>query len=103
MEVLTPQKIKQPQTYTIAELWVGLHQQCPDVAPKRTQFYEWLKHCWCAVPQPKGGIKTPALFTEVDLNRLTRFAQLKQLKGSLKAAQEALLSEIQNSPELYGG
>lgn len=88
--------------FSIQELWAELKNVCPN-APSRSQFYEWLKASWCIKPQPKGGIKKPALFTEVDLNRLIRFAQLKQLTGSLKASQEALLTEIQNNPELYGG
>jgi hypothetical protein len=88
--------------FSIQELWAELKNVCPN-APSRSQFYEWLKASWCIKPQPRGGIKQPALFTEADLNRLIRFAQLKQLTGSLKASQEALLTEIQNNPELYGG
>lgn len=86
--------------FSIQELWAELKNVCPN-APSRTQFYQWLKATWCIDPQPRGGIKQAALFTEKHLNRLIRFAQFKQVQGTLKAAQEALLEEMKQNPEHY--
>lgn len=100
MEVLTPERIMQPKSFSLPELWLELKSHCP-VAPSRSQFYEWLRHTWCNSPQPRGGIKNERKYERQHLNRLIRFAELKREYGTLKAAQEALLAEMEQKPEHY--
>jgi hypothetical protein len=86
--------------FSIQELWAELKNVCPNT-PRRSQFYEWLKHTGCIDSQPRGGIKQAALFSEKHLNRLICFAQMKQSRGTLKAAQVGLLEEIKRNPSHY--
>jgi hypothetical protein len=101
MEVLTPERIAQPKSFSLPELWFELKTQCPN-APSRSQFYQWLRLAWIVEPQPNGGRKHPQTFTQEDLNRLTRFYELKTELGCLKAAQHELLAEIENNPTFFG-
>jgi len=101
MEVLIPERITQPKNFSLSELWFELKRQCP-IAPSRTQFYEWLKLTFIVSPQPRGGIKQQQIYVQEDLNRLTKFYELRTQLGTLKAAQQALLTEIENNPTLYG-
>jgi len=100
MEVLTPVTELNPGL-SPAELWIELKISCP-VAPSRTQFYEWLKLAFIVSPQPRGGLKQQQIYAQEDLNRLTKFYELRTQLGTLKAAQQALLTEIENNPTLYG-
>lgn len=93
----------QPETnpgMTLAELWIELKIACQS-APSRSQFYEWMKACWITEPQTRGGMKRSQRFSQVHLNRLVRFAHLKQATGTLKAAQQALLAEMKQNPQQY--
>jgi hypothetical protein len=101
MEVLIPERIAPSKSFSLPELWFELKAQCPQ-APSRSQFYEWLRLAFIVAPQPRGGRKTPQTFTEGDLNRLTKFYELRTQLGCLKAAHEALKAEINTNPTFYG-
>jgi HEPN domain-containing protein len=101
MEVLTPNRITPPKVFSLPELWLELKEHCP-VAPSRSQFYEWLKLAFIVSPQARGGVKQQQIYTQEDLNRLTKFYELRTQIGALKAAQQALLTEIENNPTFYG-
>lgn len=101
MEVLTPERITQPKSFSLPELWLELKSQCIST-PSRSQFYEWLKLAFIVSPQARGGTKQQQIYTQEDLNRLARFYELRTQLGTLKAAQQALLTEIENNPTFYG-
>jgi hypothetical protein len=101
MEVLTPERITVPKQFAITELWHEMQIQCGS-APSRSQFYEWLKWAYVVAPQTRGGKKHQQKYTQEDLKRLTKFYEFRAQLGSLKAAQDALLAEIENNPTFYG-
>ncbi|MBD3886446.1 hypothetical protein IFO70_32720 [Phormidium tenue FACHB-886] len=99
MEVLTAQAEVNPGM-TIADLWIEAKILCPRL-PAKSQFYQWLRICWIHDPQPRGGCKLPSKYTQRHLNRIVKLYQFKQQVGSLKAAQQKLLEEMKEQPELY--
>jgi hypothetical protein len=70
-------------------------------SPGRSQLYEWLKASWCIDPQPRGGVKQKAVFTQKHLNRLFKLYDLMQEYRNLAVAQKALFEAMKQAPHHY--
>lgn len=86
---------------TFLDLWIEAKALCPKL-PAKSQFYEWLKAAWIHESRKRGGVKRPQVYTQYDLNRIVTLYEKMTAFRSLKAAQDALLAEIENNPTFYG-